>query len=130
MPYCERICYQSGMNRYTYRVQWCPEYDEYLGTCIEIPYLTGRAPTGQEAIAAIEDAVDQRLTALRGCGEDVPTPLSERSYSGTLVIRTSPVLHARLAIEAAEQRVSMNHWVVQKLADRQLGGSLGAFPFD
>ncbi|ORV66006.1 type II toxin-antitoxin system HicB family antitoxin [Mycobacterium gastri] len=118
------------MNRYTYRVQWCPEYDEHIGTCVEMPYLTGRAPTAQEAIAAIEDAVDQHVSALRGCGEEAPTPLSERSYSGTLVIRTSPALHARLAIEAAEQRVSMNHWVVQKLADRQSGGSFGRFPFD
>ncbi len=28
------------------------------------------------------------------------------------------MLHARLAVEAAEQNVSMNQWVVQKLADR------------
>ena len=30
----------------------------------------------------------------------------------------SPALHARLAVEAAEQHVSLNQWVVQKLADR------------
>ena len=28
------------------------------------------------------------------------------------------MLHARLAVEAAEQNVSMNQWVVSKLADR------------
>jgi predicted HicB family RNase H-like nuclease len=27
-------------------------------------------------------------------------------------------LHAKLTIEASEQRVSLNHWVVQKLAGR------------
>jgi predicted HicB family RNase H-like nuclease len=27
-------------------------------------------------------------------------------------------LHARLAVEAAEQNVSLNQWAVQKLADR------------
>jgi predicted HicB family RNase H-like nuclease len=60
----------------------------------------------------------------------VPAPLSERQYSGKFVVRTSPALHAQLVIEAAEQNVSMNQWVVQKLSgrrDRPLGG---LFDFD
>ncbi|SON60693.1 hypothetical protein MSIMFI_02193 [Mycobacterium simulans] len=69
------------------------------------------------------------MSDLRGTGEEPPTPLTERNYSGTIVIRTSRALHARLAIEAAEQRVSMNQLVVQKLSGRQLGG-FGSFPFD
>ncbi|MGO8966932.1 toxin-antitoxin system HicB family antitoxin [Mycobacterium sp.] len=48
----------------------------------------------------------------------MPTPLTERKYSGRFLVRTSPALHARLAVEAAEQNVSMNQWAVQKLADR------------
>jgi predicted HicB family RNase H-like nuclease len=28
------------------------------------------------------------------------------------------MLHARLTVDAAEQNVSLNQWVVQKLADR------------
>ena len=28
------------------------------------------------------------------------------------------MLHSRLTVEAAEQNVSLNQWVVQKLADR------------
>ena len=51
-------------------------------------------------------------------GEDVPTPLTERKYSGTFLVRTLPALHARLTVEAAEQNVSMNHWAVLKLEDR------------
>ena len=43
-------------------------------------------------------------------------------YSGKFLVRTSPALHARLAVEAAEQNVSMNQWAVQKLAIvRRLG---------
>nr|WP_240563022.1 toxin-antitoxin system HicB family antitoxin [Mycobacterium sp. IS-1264] len=40
------------------------------------------------------------MDSLRACGESVPTPLSERGYSGTFVVRTSPELHGRLAVEA------------------------------
>jgi predicted HicB family RNase H-like nuclease len=54
----------------------------------------------------------------------VPAPLTERPSSGRFVVRTSPALHARPAVEAAEQSVSMNRRVVQKLAQRRLGGNL------
>ncbi|CDO09589.1 toxin-antitoxin system HicB family antitoxin [Mycolicibacterium cosmeticum] len=39
-------------------------------------------------------------------------------YNGRFVVRTSPVLHGKLMVEAAEQRVSLNQWVVQKLCGR------------
>lgn len=69
----------------------------------------------QKAIAGVEQAVDEYLAE---CGPDVPPPLTERQFSGKFLVRTSPALHARLTVEAAEQNVSMNQWVVQKLADR------------
>jgi predicted HicB family RNase H-like nuclease len=55
---------------------------------------------------------------LAGCEGDAPPPITERQFSGKFVVRTSPALHSRLTVEAAEQNVSMNQWVVQKLADR------------
>jgi predicted RNase H-like HicB family nuclease len=121
---------KSVVSRYTHRAQWCPTHDEYIATCTELPFLTRRARTGHEAIAAIEQAVDEHLRDMQSSGEKVPAPLTERNLSGTLVVRTSPALHTRLALESAEQRVSMNHWVVQKLADRQLGSGLDVFGFD
>ncbi|MEV0673509.1 type II toxin-antitoxin system HicB family antitoxin [Mycobacterium sp. NPDC050441] len=39
-------------------------------------------------------------------------------YSGKFVVRVSPSLHARLVVEATEQGVSLNQWVVQKLVGR------------
>jgi predicted HicB family RNase H-like nuclease len=95
------------VNRYTYRAEWSPEYDEYIGLCIELPSLSRRAPTGHEAIAAIEEAVDQFVDDMQACGETAPTPLTERNYSGTFVVRTSPALHVRLVVEAAEGNVCL-----------------------
>jgi predicted HicB family RNase H-like nuclease len=48
-----------------------------------------------------------------------PTPLTQRPYSGRFLVRTSTALHKRLAIEAAEERVPLNQWVVQKLSGRK-----------
>jgi predicted HicB family RNase H-like nuclease len=106
------------VNRYTYRAEWSPGTFEYVGRCLEFPSLSCWAATMQEAIANIEQAVDEHIVERREEGFDVPEPITERQYSGRFVVRTSPALHARLAVEAAEQSVSMNHWVVQKLADR------------
>lgn len=106
------------MNHYTYRVEWAPEQGQYVGRCIELRFLSHWASTLQEAIAGVEHAVDEHIAEREAAGDDVPAPLTEQQYSGRFVVRTSPALHARLTIEAAEQGVSMNQWVVQKLANR------------
>ena len=106
------------MNRYTYRAEWSSEHNEYVGRCIELPWLSRWAPTLQGAIGAIEQAADEYIAAREEDDDDAPAPLTERKFSGKFVVRTSPTLHARLAVEAAEQNVSMNQWVVQKLSDR------------
>jgi len=103
------------VNHYTYRAEWSSEHGEYVGRCLELPWLSQWAPTMQQAIADVAQAVDAYLAECEG---DAPPPITERQFSGKFVVRTSPALHSRLTVEAAEQNVSMNQWVVQKLADR------------
>jgi predicted HicB family RNase H-like nuclease len=103
-------------SHYTYRALWSPEDGEYIGLCAEFPSLSWLAPTAHEAIAGIEQLVADIITDMAAGGETAPAPLTERTYSGKLLLRTSPALHQRLTLEAAEQGVSINQWVVQKLA--------------
>ncbi|MGH3396469.1 MAG: toxin-antitoxin system HicB family antitoxin [Streptosporangiaceae bacterium] len=56
------------------------------------------------------------LTELSASGEPIPEPLSERSYSGRFVVRVPAEVHRRLAREAAEQHVSLNRLVSDRLA--------------
>ncbi|OBF92096.1 pilus assembly protein HicB [Mycobacterium sp. 852002-51163_SCH5372311] len=116
------------MNRYTYRVEWSPEHDEHVGFCLEFPSLSHYAPSLPEALAGIEEAVDEYVDDMQTNGQTPPAPLAERNYSGTLVVRTSSALHARLVREAVEQGVSLNQWMVQKLAERRI--DFGPFGFD
>ena len=102
-----------AVNQYTYRAEWSPDSGEYVGLCIEFPSRYSRAPTAHEAID------DKAVAEMVACGVTLPAPLTDRRYSGNFVVRTSPALHARLAVEAVEQRVSLNQWVVQKLAERR-----------
>jgi predicted HicB family RNase H-like nuclease len=107
--------YHAIVNRYTYRAEWSADQGEYVGRCLELSWLSRWAPTMQQAIAAVERAADEYLAECEG---SAPRPLTERKFSGKFLVRTSPALHARLTVEAAEQNVSLNQWAVQKVADR------------
>ena len=107
------------MTEYTYRAMWSPNDRSYTGTCIEFPGLRGRGQTATEAIAAVERLVNQDVAAAAGTGRTPPESLTDREYSGRFVVRMSPELHAHLAVESAEQGVSLNQWVLQKLTNRR-----------
>ena len=107
------------MGHYTYRAEWSAEDGEYVGLCAEFPSLSWLAPSAHEAIAGVEKLVGEVVADMTANGEAVPEPLSERRYNGKVFIRTTPDLHRRLTIEAAEQGVSVNQWVVQRLSSRQ-----------
>lgn len=105
---------------FTYRLEWSTETYEYYARCLEITGLYAVAPTAHEALARAETAVGAYLRESEEVfGGEPPKPLSERNFSGRFIVRTSPALHARLSMEATEQAVSLNQWVVQKLAGRQ-----------
>ena len=104
---------------YTYRVEWSPEDEEWAGLVAEFPSLSWLDPDPVEAMRGIRDLVVDVVADMRAEGETVPEPLAERRYSGKVFVRTSPELHRRLTIEAAEQGVSVNQWAMQKLAERE-----------
>jgi predicted HicB family RNase H-like nuclease len=106
------------MHQYTYRAEWSPEYGEYVAMCIELPARYARAPTAHAALERIEQVVEESVAEIIADGGTPPASLTDRHYSGTFVVRTSSALHGRLAVEAAEQGVSLNHLVALKLADR------------
>jgi antitoxin HicB len=45
-----------------------------------------------------------------------PIPRAERRYSGNLRLRLPTSLHGRLALEAEREGVSLNQWIVARLA--------------
>jgi predicted RNase H-like HicB family nuclease len=79
----------AAVNRYTYRLEWSPHYDEYIGSCLEFPYVRGQAPTPQQALSDITAAIDEYLADMKELGEPPPPSITDRPYSGTFVVRTS-----------------------------------------
>ena len=103
---------------YTYRAEWDPERREYFARCLEFPGRYAEAFTAHEAIAALETVVTETLAEMAEFGQTPPDSLTDHRYSGRFLVRTSRMLHARLMVEAAEQGVPFNQWVVGKLTDR------------
>lgn len=103
-------------HHYTYRVTWSEEDEEWVGTCIEFPSLSHLAAAAGEAVCGIQGLVEDVVADMQANGEAVPEPLASKTYSGKFVARVPPELHRRLAIEAAENHVSLNRIVSLRLA--------------
>ncbi len=68
------------MDKYTYRVMWSEEDDEYVGLCAEFPNLSWLADTQEEALSGIRDTVSQVTQDMESTGEVIPQPLATRTY--------------------------------------------------
>lgn len=103
-------------DHYTYRVTWSPEDNEHVGLCTEFPSLSWLARSPDAALKGIRSLVAQTVADLRENNEPVPDPLAEKRYSGEFRVRIPPEQHRALAMQAAEQGVSLNRLVSMKLA--------------
>lgn len=107
----------ATQNRYTYRVTWSDEDKQYVGLCAEFPSLSWLDDTQQKALQGINKVVSEVITDMESNGEDVPQALSVKDYSGTLTVRLTKETHRRIAIEAAESKVSINRYINAKLSN-------------
>jgi predicted HicB family RNase H-like nuclease len=104
------------VNRYTYRVTWSPEDAEHVGLCAEFPSLSWLAKTPEAALKGIRRVVAEAVVDMQTSGESVPAPLAEKHYSGEFRVRIPPEVHRTLALQAAEQGISLNRLASAKLA--------------
>lgn len=102
--------------RYCFRVTWSPEDEEFVATCVEFPSLSWLAGTPEEALRGLRVVIEGIIDDMRASNEPIPEPMSTRHYSGKFQLRLGEDLHRRLAMEAAEQHLSLNQYVTRKLA--------------
>jgi predicted HicB family RNase H-like nuclease len=102
-------------DRYTYRVTWSPEDDEYVGLCVEFPSLSWLAKTPETALSGVRKVVAESVADMQANGEEPPAALAEKHYSGEFRVRIPPHVHRTLAMEAAEQGISLNRLASAKL---------------
>ncbi len=103
-------------DRYTYRVTWSMEDNEYVGLCVEFPGLSWLESEPEEALKGIRNVVAEIIGDMEANGETAPEPISVKKYSGNFMIRIPPELHRRLALEATEAGISLNRLASDKLS--------------
>jgi len=105
-----------SVDHYTYRVTWSPEDGEHVGLCAEFPSLSWLARTPEAALKGVRQVVAETVADLQANGEEVPPALAEKHFSGEFRVRIPPEIHRSLALQAAEQGVSLNRLASAKLA--------------
>lgn len=101
---------------YTYRVTWSEEDGEHVALCAEFPSLSFLADKPTNALQGLVKLVGEVVQDMKESGEPIPDPISGKAYSGKFQVRIPPEQHKNLAIQAAEQGVSLNRFVSSKLA--------------
>lgn len=104
------------MDKYTYRVTWSEEDQEFVGLCAEFPSLSWLSENAGEAFQGIRQLVAETVLDLRHNGEKVPEPLALKKYSGRYALRLPPELHRELTIQAAEQNISLSRLINSRLS--------------
>ena len=105
-----------NINHYTYRVTWSAEDGEHVGLCTEFPSLSWLARSPEKALTGIRQAVAEAVADMQTNGEPIPNALAEKHYSGEFRVRIPPDVHRALAMQAAEQGISLNRLASAKLA--------------
>jgi predicted HicB family RNase H-like nuclease len=103
-------------DRYTYRVTWSEEDNEYVGLCAEFPSLSWLSGTPEAALKGIRKLVAEIISDMKSNDEIIPEPIACRQYSGKFMVRVPPEVHRNLAIRAAESGISLNRVVSSKLS--------------
>ena len=104
-----------NVRHYTYRIIWSPDDAEYVGLCAEFPSLSWLHGNQAKALAGIVRVVGETVSDMEAHGEAPPDPMSAKPYSGKFQVRIPPERHKALAMQAAEQGISLNRHVTDKL---------------
>ena len=106
----------KNIDKFTYRVTWSDEDEEYVGLCAEFSSLSWLEKTPEKSLQGIRKLVKDTVSDLQKNKESVPEPISTRPFSGKFMVRVPPDIHRMLTIKAAESGVSLNRLVSSKLS--------------
>lgn len=101
--------------KYQLEITWSEEDKAYI---VNVPELSGcmtHGDTVEEALKSAQEAIEGYIESLEARGLPVPTPLSEKKFSGKIPLRLDPSLHRNLMTKAKIAKVSLNKFIETKL---------------
>ncbi|MFZ4402950.1 MAG: type II toxin-antitoxin system HicB family antitoxin [Pseudobdellovibrionaceae bacterium] len=106
------------LKKYSYRAEWSEEDDVYIARALEIPSILAHAKTPEDAIKEVKTPLAMALEVMLEENQVLPEPIALHKFKGRLLVRTTPELHKEITIQAAESGVSVNQFILTKLATR------------
>ncbi|MDR1481159.1 MAG: type II toxin-antitoxin system HicB family antitoxin [Synergistaceae bacterium] len=88
----------------------------FYATVLEFDGCQSTGKTFEEAYSCLREAMEGWVETKLENGFPVPSPLDVGKYSGKFVVRLPKSLHARLAIEAEREGISLNQYALYKLS--------------
>lgn len=97
---------------YTARIEYSHEDDCFVGHVAGINDIVGFHGDSVTALhVAFEEAVDDYIKTCKKVGQSPQKP-----YSGQILLRVPPEIHAKVAMMAEAQGKSLNSWVTELLS--------------
>jgi predicted RNase H-like HicB family nuclease len=90
--------------------------DYYFVKVQELDGCMSDGTTVEEAYENIHEAMEGWIETALERGVPIPEPIDTEQYSGRFVIRLPKSLHAKLAVEAGKEGVSLNQYSLYKLS--------------
>ena len=78
---------------------------------LEFPGCYSAGPDGPSAWEGLEEAMGLWVESQLAQGQEIPPPLAAGRYQGRISLRVLPSVHARAALVAAAEGVSLNRWL-------------------
>jgi antitoxin HicB len=103
-----------------YTIEITPDDGSFFVKVKELEGCMSVGETRTDALAMIEDAMQEWFTVAIEDGIDIPLPesLQEDRYSGKFPLRLPKVLHRKLAEAAEQNKVSLNQYLVMLLSEK------------
>ena len=89
----------------------------YHASILEFDGCQSTGDTFQEAYDSLIEAMEGWIETKLDAGFTIPKPINAANYSGKYVVRLPKSLHARLALEAEKEGVSLNQYTLYKLSN-------------
>jgi len=102
--------------RYPFEVFYSDEDAGYIAIVPDLPGCSAFGETEEDVLREVRLAVDSYLAALKSENRPAPAASGIPNASGKITLRMPKSLHARLALESKSEGVSLNQYMLYKLA--------------
>ncbi len=108
---------EVNLQGYRLEVYVDPEDGSWVAEAPDLPGCVAAGTTYSEAVERVADAIEAWIAAARADGGPVPQPsIDDDEYSGRFLLRLPKGLHRQLARQARRERVSLNQYCSNALA--------------